>query len=184
LKNLRSGDWVIGDQSAMKIARPYQITKKNSTIQTGIARAVVQPVTPQELRERSMSFAVRVVRFCRTLPATWEGRRIAGQLMDSATSTAINYRAAGHGRSHREFTAKLGVVTEEADETLGWLELIARLELARGLELHWLLKESKELTAIFGSGFATAREKDRALGRTRAPGFNRRSPDRRSPDSS
>jgi four helix bundle protein len=73
---------------------------------------------------------------------------------------AMNYRAAGRGRSHREFTAKLGVVTEEVDETVGWLELIGELELARGPELVWLLTESKELTAIFGSSYATARQKD------------------------
>jgi len=37
---------------------------------------------------------------------------------------AFNYRAAGRGRSHAEFTAKMGTVCEESDETLGWLEFI------------------------------------------------------------
>src|SRR5688500_4935491 len=118
------------------------------------------PMTPQELRDRSMQFAVRVVRFCRTLPHTWEARRIGGQLIDSATSVAMNYRAAGRGRSHREFTAKLGTVVEEADETLGWLELVTKLDLAHGPEITWLLGESKELIAIFGRGYATAKEKE------------------------
>lgn len=127
-----------------------------------------------------MQFAVRTVRFCRNLPNTWEAHRVGGQLIDSATSVAMNYRAAGRGRSHREFTAKLGTVTEEADETVGWLELIAQLELAHGPEIIWLLGESKELVAIFGSGYATAKEKDAQQRRSR----NRRSPDRRSPDSS
>lgn len=108
-----------------------------------------------------MQFAVRAVQFCRTLPDAWESRRIGGQLIDSSTSTAMNYRAAGRGRSHREFTAKLGLVTEEADETLGWLELIAQLELARGPEMTWLLGESRELVAIFGSSYAMAKDKDR-----------------------
>jgi four helix bundle protein len=118
-------------------------------------------MTPQELRNRSMQFGLRAVRFCRTLPDTWEARRIGGQLIDASTSVAMNYRAAGRGRSHREFTAKLGTVTEEADESLGWLEFIANLELARGPELIWLLREANELVAIFGSGYATAKEKDR-----------------------
>jgi four helix bundle protein len=151
-------------------------------------------MTPQELRNRSTQFAIRAVRFCRTLPNTWEARRIGGQLIDAATSVAINYRAAGRGRSHREFTAKLGIVTEEADETLGWLELMAELELARGPELWWLLGEAQELVAIFGSSYVTAKEKDqRARDRESAQDHrrsgdghvtNRRSPDRRSPDSS
>jgi four helix bundle protein len=107
-----------------------------------------------------MLFAVRAVRFCRTLPATWEARRIGGQLIDSATSVAINYRAAGRARSHREFTAKIGLVTEEADESLGWLELTGQLDLARGPEFAWLLGESRALVAIFGSSYATARDRD------------------------
>src|SRR5262245_28644560 len=97
-----------------------------------MADELARAMTPHELRNRSMQFAVRVVLFCRTLPASWEARRIGGQLLDSATSVAMNYRAAGRGRSHREFTSKLGVVVEEADETVGWLELIARVELAKG----------------------------------------------------
>jgi four helix bundle protein len=132
-----------------------------------------------------MQFAVRAVRFCRNLPNTWEARRVGGQLIDSSTSLAINYRAAGRARSHRVFTAKLGTVTEEADETVGWLELIAQLELARGPEMTWLLRESNELVAIFGSSYATAKEKDAQTRRARqSRDPNRRSPDRRSPDSS
>src|SRR5262245_4000216 len=124
----------------------------------GAARAAM---TPQELRDRSLQFAVRVVRFCRNLPDTWEARRIGGQLIESATAMAINYRAAGRGRSHREFTAKMGLVTEEADETVGWLDLIGELQLTGGDEMAWLVRESKELVAIFGSSYATAKEKDR-----------------------
>jgi four helix bundle protein len=130
-----------------------------------------------------MQFAVRVVRFCRTLPDAWYSRRVGGQLIDAATSAAMNYRAAGRGRSHKEFTAKLGLVAEEADESVGWLELIAQVELARGSELDWLLGESKELTAIFGSGYATAKEKEEQQRRNKSRlNRDRRSPDRRSPD--
>jgi four helix bundle protein len=134
-----------------------------------------------------MQFALRTVRFCMNLPETWVTRRLGGQLIDSSTSMAMNYRAAGRGPSHREFTAKLGVVLEESDESLGWLEMIAQLELARGPEVVWLLGEAKELTAIFGSSYHTAKEKDRQSrdrrsGDGRSGDINRRSPDRRSPD--
>ena len=108
-----------------------------------------------------MQFALRTVRFCFTLPDRWQVRRIAGQLIDSSTSMAMNYRAAGRGRSHREFTAKLGLVAEEADESLGWLELIEQLELARPVDMSWLLGEARQLVAIFGSSYATAKEKHR-----------------------
>jgi hypothetical protein len=55
------------------------------------------------------------------------------------------------------------MVTEEADETVGWLELISELDLARGAELTWLLAEARELVAIFGSSYATAKAKDRGV---------------------
>ena len=73
----------------------------------------------------------------------------------------MNSRAAGRARSYREFTAKLGTVAEEADECAGWLDFVARLELATGSELSALVEESRELTAIFGSAYRTAKEKRR-----------------------
>src|SRR5262245_50528592 len=103
-------------------------------------------MTADELKERSMAFAVRAVVFCRSF-ATWEARRIAWQLIDSASSVAMNYRAALRGRSTPEFIAKLGIVVEEADESAGWLELITRTGLAKGSELDWLRKEAGELLA-------------------------------------
>jgi four helix bundle protein len=37
---------------------------------------------------------------------------------------AANYRAVGRARSKAEFVAKLGIVLEEVDETVFWLELL------------------------------------------------------------
>ena len=70
----------------------------------------------------------------------------------------MNYRSATRGRSRAEFIAKLGIVVEEADESVDWLELIAQVELACGAELMWLLGESKELLAIFGKSQKTAKD--------------------------
>jgi four helix bundle protein len=131
----------------------------------------------RELQARTKRFAVRVVRFCRTLPNTWEARKIGGQLIDSATSVYANYRATCRGRSRAEFIAKLGVVAEEADESLGWLELLDALELSRGPELTWLLGESGELLAIFSKSQKTAKENRQRL--INAP-IIRQSPDRQS----
>jgi four helix bundle protein len=62
------------------------------------------------------------------LPTTLDGRTVGAQLLRAATSVAANYRAACRGRSRAEFIAKLGVVLEEADESLLWLELIKEAE--------------------------------------------------------
>ena len=136
-------------------------------------------MTSEELRNRTLRFAVRVVRFCRTLPDTWEAHRIGGQLIDAGTSVAMNCRSATRGRSRAEFITKLGVVVEEADESLGWLEPIGQVGLARGTEFTWLLGEAGELTAIFGKAQKTAKENTRR-GVAVHEQINRPSPNRKS----
>jgi four helix bundle protein len=135
-----------------------------------------------ELRERTMRFAVRAVKFCRTLSNAWESRRIGGQLIDASTSVAMNYRATRRARSRAEFISKLGTVVEEADECVGWLELIARLELATGSELAWLTGEANELLAIFAKSQKTAKANHQrpAARRPLDSSIDRRSPHRRS----
>ena len=67
----------------------------------------------------------------------------------------MNYRAARRGRSRAEFIAKLGIVVEEADETVEWLEFLRDGNIASDPEL---LAEAKELCAIFTAALRTARE--------------------------
>ena len=77
-----------------------------------------------QLKLRTKEFGKNVIRLCRKLPQDREGRLIGNQIFRSATSVAANYRAACRGRSKAEFLAKLGIVEEEADETLFWLEIL------------------------------------------------------------
>jgi four helix bundle protein len=77
--------------------------------------------------------------------------------MHSATSIAANYRAVCQARSKAEFIAKIGVVVEEADETVFWLELITDLNLLSPEKTSELLKEANELLAIFSASIQTAR---------------------------
>ena len=79
----------------------------------------------------------------------------------SCTSAAANYRAACRGRSHRDFTAKLGIAHEESDETQFWLIFIKRGEYSSGTELEYLLHESQELLAILTASVKTANSHQR-----------------------
>ena len=72
---------------------------------------------PDELKDRTKQFALRVLKLVAALPKTIEGRAIASQLVRSGTSVAANYRATCRARSKAEFIAKIGVVLEEADES-------------------------------------------------------------------
>lgn len=114
-------------------------------------------MTPKELKDRTKRFAVNVIQLCRELPPTLDGRRLGGQLIDSSTSVAANYRAACRGRSRAEFIAKLGTVLEEADESLFWLELIVDAKLLPLSRVERLLIEGDELTAIFTAAVRTAK---------------------------
>ena len=85
-------------------------------------------------------------------------RHVADQLFRSATSVAANHRAACRARSHREFTAKLGIVLEEADEALFWLELLERTRLIDPQALAPRFREAREVVAIFAASCRTANE--------------------------
>ena len=74
----------------------------------------------------------------------------------------MNYRSSCRARSHAEFTARIGVVAEEADESASWLDLIAEAKLLRSELLVRLQKEGHELEAIFSSSAGTARRNERA----------------------
>jgi four helix bundle protein len=84
------------------------------------------------------------------------GRAIGNQLVRCGTSVGANYRAACRSRSRAEFAAKLGIVAEEADETVYWLEVLRDAKLRPEAELSELLQEANELTAIFTAGRRTS----------------------------
>jgi len=92
------------------------------------------------------------------LPRTREANVLSQQILRSATGMAANYRAAGRSRSRAEFLAKLGVVIEEADETVFWLEMLAESGIVRPKRLEKLQAEANELLAIFAASRRTARD--------------------------
>jgi four helix bundle protein len=109
---------------------------------------------PTELLKRTYGFALASIKFYRRLPKTPDGQVPGVQYLKASTSTWANYRAARRGRSRPEFIAKLGQATEEADESVGWLELMRDAEI--GSDNH-LLAEAQELCAIFTASLTTAR---------------------------
>ncbi|HLW34427.1 MAG TPA: four helix bundle protein [Chthoniobacterales bacterium] len=109
-----------------------------------------------ELIARTKGFSLRILKLVDQLPRTTSGRAIGSQLVRSGTSVGANYRAACRSRSRAEFAAKLGIVAEEADETIYWLELILDGNVLPELKIGDLLREADELTAIFTAGRRTS----------------------------
>jgi four helix bundle protein len=113
-------------------------------------------MNPAELKDRTKQFALRILKLVAALPKNVEGRAIANQLVRCGTSVAANYRATCRARSKAEFVAKIGVVLEEADEALLWLELISEANLLPPKRIDPLLAEAKELVAIMVSSRKSA----------------------------
>ncbi|MCO6491334.1 MAG: four helix bundle protein [Phaeodactylibacter sp.] len=107
------------------------------------------------MRQRTKSFAIRVIKFCQTLPYGPATKVVVYQLIKASTSTAGNYRAACRARSKAEFFSKISIVVEEADESHFWLEVIKGSGFkCNEQELAGLTQEALEILSIV----ATARK--------------------------
>jgi len=114
-------------------------------------------MTEKELKIRTRNFAVEILNFIDLLPNRKSANIISNQLGRSASSVAANYRAACRARSHNEFISKIGIVEEEADESTFWLDIIPETNNADRITVDPLLKEARELTAIFTAASKTAK---------------------------
>ena len=104
-----------------------------------------------DLKARTKNFAIDIINFCKGLGKDYISQTLAKQLLSSGTSVGANTRSAFRGRSNKEFIAKIGIVIEEADECVYWLELIEETIQHNTNTIKSLIKEAGELVAIFVS---------------------------------
>ena len=114
-------------------------------------------MNPIELKARTKTFALRIIKLTRAIPKIDDaGRVIAKQIVRSGISVAANYRASCRARSRAEFISKIGTVEEEADETALWLELLIESKIIPVKQLATLLEEANGLIAIMAASRKTA----------------------------
>lgn len=111
----------------------------------------------QEFKKRTKQLALRVIKLVETLPNTTTGNVIGRQLLRSGTSVGANYRAACRAKSKADMIAKLGIVEEESDETLYWLELLVEGEIMSEARLSHLMAETDQILAMTVSSIKTLR---------------------------
>ncbi len=116
-----------------------------------------------ELKKRTKQFALRIIKMVRALPKSEEAKVIGRQVLRSGTSIGANYRAVCDARSKQEFVSRIAVVLEESNETVHWLELLLESGAFSEHQLHEVLKEANELTAIFGTSLRTAKGINKAI---------------------
>lgn len=105
----------------------------------------------EALKKRTQALAIRVIKLYQQLPQTGDAQIIGKQVLRSATSVAANYRAAARNKSAADRIHKLGTVTEEADETVFWLELLIEAEIVPQTKLQDLIQESEEILKIMST---------------------------------
>ena len=105
---------------------------------------------PQDLKPRTKTFALRVIRMYSELPKNNTVAQVLGkQVLRSGTSVGANYREASRSRSKAEFVAKIGDCLKEIEETEYWLELLMDSNIVTAAKMADLLDETRQLIAIF-----------------------------------
>lgn len=112
-----------------------------------------------DISERLLAVAVRVIQVAQALPRNAAGRHVADQLLRSGTSAGALYEEARGAESKKDFVHKLGITLKELHETRYWLRLIATSELLPPARLSGLAAETDELCRVIGKSRATVRSK-------------------------
>jgi four helix bundle protein len=111
----------------------------------------------EAFKRRTKALGLRVIRLVEALPRGRTADVIGRQLLRSATSVGANYRAACRARSRADMIAKLGIVEEEADETLYWLEMLVEADLMPAARVADLMVETDEIIAMTVASIVTLR---------------------------
>ena len=118
----------------------------------------------QAMRDRTKQFALRIIRLFGALPNTTDAQVIGKQLLRSGTSVAANYREASRSRTDAELRSKLGIVEQELDESLLWMELLTEAEIIREAQMRDLMNECDELLRMIVTSIKTLKNRSAASG--------------------
>jgi four helix bundle protein len=121
------------------------------------------------LLQKTKQFALEVIGFLPEIPNSFAGKVIAQQLVRAATSVGSNYRATRRSRSKAEFIAKLGLVLEEIDESVFWLEILQESKTWVSPKVRLASEHASEISAMVYSARRTALAKVEKSGDTKPP---------------
>jgi four helix bundle protein len=112
-----------------------------------------------DLRIRTRSFALRIVRLYTSLPKTAEAQILGKQLLRSGTSVGAHYHEATRSRSNAEFISKIEAGMQELEETIYWLNLLIDSGIVKKAQVSELCDEADELMAIFVASVKTVKNR-------------------------
>jgi four helix bundle protein len=112
-----------------------------------------------DLEDRLINFAVMIVDICENMPDTKASNHLAGQLIRSGSSPALNYGEAQSGESRKDFIHKIKIVLKELRESYVCLKIIYRSKFFRSEDnMKAAMNENNELISIFVKSAETAQK--------------------------
>ncbi len=118
-------------------------------------------IVPGGLKNRTKKFALEIIKVAETLPKNRIAEVLARQLLRAGTSAGANYRSACRARSIADFISKMGIVEEELDETIYWMELLVESGIFKPTTVEFLVKKANELLSITVASIKTAKRRTR-----------------------
>ncbi len=112
----------------------------------------------KDLKDRTKKFAIRIIKLVESLSKGQTEYIIGKQLLRCGTSVGANYRASCRARSLADFIAKMGIVEEELDESLYWMEILIETNHIKAEKLSSLMNEANELLSIVVTSIKTAKK--------------------------
>jgi four helix bundle protein len=133
----------------------------SGAIRSGPAFASAVVMTPDEMKHRTRTFAIEIIKLAKALPSDNVTAHIARQLVKSGTSVGANYRSSCRAKSEADFISKMSTVEEEADETGYWLELLIETNAVSPKAVAAVMSEAEQLVRIVVASIKTARGRSR-----------------------
>ncbi len=106
---------------------------------------------PQDIRDRTFEFGVRVVKMSEQLPNTKAGKVLGNQVLRSGTSVGANVEEAVAAFSTEDYIFKMNTALKEARETHYWMRMIKAAELLKPTRLDAIINEAEEIKKILGA---------------------------------
>ena len=111
----------------------------------------------EDFLRRTMQFGLRVIRLVESLPKSQTAQVLGRQLLRAGTSVGANYRSAVRGKSRADFIAKMGIVEEECDESIYWIEMLTESGVVKACLVEELRDEADQILSIVVASIKTAR---------------------------
>jgi len=115
----------------------------------------------EDMKKRTKLFALGIIQLVESLPKERTAEVLGRQLLRSGTSVGSNYRSACRAKSIADFISKMGIVEEETDESLYWMELLIEAGIEVSIKMEALMGEAGELLSITVASIKTARKNQR-----------------------